>query len=125
MKSERKVMDRRQFFHLRFKGKANEKECSRPVMVGDVEGTETFTAIHETEPMGGATIFYLPNRDGKGSRIGISLCSDVDNFVKKDGRIKAIEDITEKLNASILLERFKDAKVDIEKIEKRKRHSQG
>lgn len=140
MESERKEMDRRQFFHLRFKGEANEKECSRPAMVdGDPEGTETFMATHETEPMGGATIVYMPTRDGSGSRIGIALCSDTDNFVKEDGRRKALENVEQKECALIVLEHFdndpepvykgQDAEARMEKhlakIASRKRHFHG
>ena len=97
MESDLKVMKKEQFFHLRFKGESNEQECSRPTNDG---GTETFIAVHETLPRGGATIFYCPDLFAPGtSMIGVSLCSDVDSFSKKKGRVKAIGDLNQKFRA--------------------------
>ena len=94
MESERKVMLKEQFFHLRFKGDPMEQKCERPEEDGG-----NFIAVHEVLPRGGATIFYCPSEESGKSMLGISLCSDTDTFGKKDGRVKASGDLDKKFRA--------------------------
>lgn len=127
MESDRGKMHRRQFFHLRFKCEAHAKECSRTVTVDGTESMETFMAIHDTEPMGGATICYLPNKDGKGCRIGVALCSDMDNFNKEEGRRQALEAIHQKQCAGLVLDHLdgdqEPAYMGADAEKKKKKHS--
>jgi len=78
------VMKKSQFFHIRAFGTVM---CDTWIDPEDRTKGKIKEAVPNTIlPKGGATICYLPTEDGEYAQIGVSICSDMDNYHKARGR---------------------------------------